>query len=228
MNKTICIIDNDFYLTLPVIKGLVKYRSVFMKESVDKIKIIFCLICPIKKEDELLWNNRINEFNKRYLEEEKEYEKYSDMIIVKYYPLITILNEPRNIELESNDIVTKVNDIICQEDGCEDNWDDFQENHLLYLLDLALEFKKGDAKELEDKRASLGRGIFYILKDKRVKLFSTYSDELDMWNKFQDNYEKAYHVKVPSGMNPMSRSGLNPQQYKYEYGKELLEWDLKK
>ncbi len=223
MEKIICIIDNDFYLTLPVIKALVRYRLTAMQDSTDTILFLFFHILPTadeKDED----REAVKRDKKRFDKEMEKILKSPNKVEAEYYPVPIKLGEPRDNNIEAETIITSIKETIRK----VKNWDVYQEsyeNHILFLLDLALEFRTSDPSGIEDRRTWIATGIYQKLRGKKVILYSSFSDEREMWEKFRKHYKDAYAEDIPDGINPMSRAGLNPRTFDFRYGKEIFEWD---
>ena len=218
--KIICIIDNDFYMTLPVIRAIALYRTKVRKDILDSYNIIFYHICPVSNEDEKIeFNEKKEIYRQRFDDELKDVLSTSELISGSYCELMIELEKSRNINKESKKIVNMINKSL------KDKFEDYNEDNVLFMLDLALEFKASDPKKSEDSKAWLGRGVYRIIENKRVLLFTSYYDELKMWELFKESYEKEYGVKLLVDVIPMSRSGLNPRGFNTYYGKRILEWD---
>lgn len=216
----ICVIDNDFYLTLPVIKGLAIYVTKMMRNSTDNYKLLFCHICPSTDGE---YDDR-EENEKRFDFEMAKYNDMTNNIEASYFPLFIELGEPREYSRESDDIVASVKKAICEEKG----WDEYQEDyerHIIFLLDLALEFRNSDPRGLEERRTWLATGVYNELKNKRVILYSSFSDEMQMWESFKGHYVATHPADTLDGIQPLSRAGLNPRTLDIKSGREILEWD---
>ena len=221
MKKIICIIDNDFYLTLPVVKSLKLFHAHLEEVNQQEFRIFFFHVLVTDKNNFMQIKQETDNNKKVFTERIKNDSK---MVKVQYCPIIKKV-EHRDYQKEAEDLIHRIENTIIKKENIQiKEWETVEKNQVLYLLDLALEF--GD-KEDDKTVVLLGKTMCYELKDKSLMLFSSFSDELRVWNDFQESYKNKYNEVIPSHIKLISRSDLNPRAFNTARGRDILLWNEK-